>query len=211
MHQFLTITAAGLVVALAAGPALAQSGTDSSSSSSAAQDPTKGGAIRGENMPGETSRDAGISYSGTDTSGGIRDAGISYSGTDTSGTSRDAGMSYSGTDTSGGIRDAGISYSEPDTTSSGSGTMSRDNGGMTSGDRGMRGARAGKSQVRQVQEALKAQGHDPGPVDGVMGPHTQEAIRAFQRSQNLTETGRLDAQTSEKLAVGAARTGSPSR
>jgi hypothetical protein len=195
MHQFLTITAAGLVVALAAGPAIAQSGTDSSSSSSAAQDPTKGGAIRGENMPGGTSRDSGISYSGTDSSGGIRDAGISYSGTDTSGT----------------IRDAGISYSEPEPTSSGGGTMSRDNGGMTSGDLGMRGARAGKSQVRQVQEALKAQGHDPGSVDGVMGRHTQEAIRAYQRSQNLTETGRLDAQTSEKLGVGAARTGSPSR
>ena len=79
------------------------------------------------------------------------------------------------------------------------GTLSRDGAAD-----GMTGKKAGKANVRQVQEALKAQGHDPGPVDGVMGPQTQDALRAYQRSQNLTETGRLDAQTSEKLGVGSA-------
>ena len=79
------------------------------------------------------------------------------------------------------------------------GTMSSD----SATDRMSGKKKAGKANVRQVQEALKAQGHDPGSVDGVMGPQTQEAIRAYQRSQNLTETGRLDAQTSEKLGVGA--------
>lgn len=64
---------------------------------------------------------------------------------------------------------------------------------------------AGPAQVRRVQEALKAQGHDPGPVDGVMGPQTQEALRAYQKAQNLTETGMLDPQTFEKLGVGGAR------
>ncbi len=78
-------------------------------------------------------------------------------------------------------------------------TGSRD--GATSGaGSGTHVGTGGRTQVRQVQEALKAQGHDPGAIDGVMGPQTQEALRAYQRSQNLTETGRLDAQTTEKLA-----------
>ena len=85
-------------------------------------------------------------------------------------------------------------------------SMMRDSPGTTgtmSGDseRGMRGHKAGKASVKRVQEALKTQGHDPGPIDGVMGPQTQEALRAYQRSQNLTETGRLDPETSEKLGV----------
>jgi peptidoglycan hydrolase-like protein with peptidoglycan-binding domain len=85
------------------------------------------------------------------------------------------------------------------------GTMSGDS------DRGMRGHKAGKASVKQVQEALKAQGHDPGPIDGVMGPQTQEALRAYQRSQNLTETGRLDPETSEKLGVTGGVTPSQTR
>lgn len=69
--------------------------------------------------------------------------------------------------------------------------------------RGKHAHKAGKAQVRQAQEALKAQGHDPGPIDGMMGRQTQDAIRAYQRSQNLTETGRLDAETANKLGVSA--------
>jgi hypothetical protein len=85
-------------------------------------------------------------------------------------------------------------------------SMMRDSPGTTgtmSGDteRGTRGHKAGNAGVKQVQEALKAQGHDPGPIDGVMGPQTQEALRAYQRAQNITETGRLDPETSEKLGV----------
>jgi putative peptidoglycan binding protein len=196
MHQLLKITAAGLVVALAAGPAFAQgganpkqeqqaprnsssgqsgpnqpstTGTDSGSSgttSASPQDSIKGGTIRGENMPRGTTRDSGKSDTGSTSSSGS-----------TSGTmSRDNG-----------------------TTGSSSGAMSSDSTGNHG--RGMRGGKASASQVRQVQEALKAQGHDPGPIDGVMGPQTQDALRAYQRSQNLTETGRLDAQTSQKLGV----------
>jgi hypothetical protein len=197
MNELLKITVAGLVVALAASPVLAQganpkqeqqtprnsssesgpnqpstTGTDSNSPSTSAtpdskDSATKGGAIRGENMP----------------RGAVRDSGTPSS--TTGGMSRDSNTS--GTPT---------------------GSMSRD-GNTTYGDhsRGMRGSKAGKMQVRHIQEALKAQGHDPGPVDGMMGPQTQEAIRAYQRAQNLTETGRLDAQTSEKLGIGS---GSPS-
>jgi peptidoglycan hydrolase-like protein with peptidoglycan-binding domain len=60
---------------------------------------------------------------------------------------------------------------------------------------------ASTEQVRQIQEALKAQGQDPGPIDGVMGARTHAALRSYQGSNKLTATGRLDAQTMEKLGV----------
>ena len=62
---------------------------------------------------------------------------------------------------------------------------------------------ANADQVRAVQEALKAKGHDPGPVDGTMGAETQEALRAFQKSQDLPVTGQLDPETIAKLGVGS--------
>ena len=56
--------------------------------------------------------------------------------------------------------------------------------------------------VQRLQAALMAHGHDPGPVDGVMGPRTEEALRAFQAAQRLKVTGRLDQATLDKLGVG---------
>jgi peptidoglycan hydrolase-like protein with peptidoglycan-binding domain len=61
---------------------------------------------------------------------------------------------------------------------------------------------ANVDQVREIQEALKAKGHDPGPVDGTMGAETLEALRAFQKSQDLPVTGQLDSETIDKLGVG---------
>jgi peptidoglycan hydrolase-like protein with peptidoglycan-binding domain len=55
--------------------------------------------------------------------------------------------------------------------------------------------------IKKVEEALKAKGHDPGPVDGVMDSKTQAALRAFQKANNLAETGVLDSQTAAKLGV----------
>ncbi len=59
---------------------------------------------------------------------------------------------------------------------------------------------AGKSeQVKAVQQALKDKGHDPGAVDGKMGPKTQAALRDFQSKEGLKASGRLDADTMAKL------------
>lgn len=55
--------------------------------------------------------------------------------------------------------------------------------------------------VKAVQEALKGKGHDPGPVDGIMGPRTSTALKEFQKSQGLRETGQLDAETRSKLEM----------
>jgi len=68
----------------------------------------------------------------------------------------------------------------------------RNQPGMSSSDsmqgsgsmQGQNGHKAGKSQVRQVQEALKAQGHDPGPIDGVMGPQ-QSPHQSVARDHRL--------------------------
>jgi peptidoglycan hydrolase-like protein with peptidoglycan-binding domain len=52
-----------------------------------------------------------------------------------------------------------------------------------------------RDDVRRVQEALKDKGHDPGAIDGVMGPRTQQALRAFQSAQNIQATGHLGSGT----------------
>ncbi len=49
--------------------------------------------------------------------------------------------------------------------------------------------------VREVQTALRNAGFDPGSVDGKMGKKTREAIRAFQRANNLTADGTVGKKT----------------
>jgi hypothetical protein len=86
------------------------------------------------------------------------------------------------------------------TTMGQSGTTAPGTGGMSSKPAaGMNGG--GSEQVKAVQKALQDKGMDPGPVDGIMGPKTMSALKAFQKDQKLTESGRLDDQTREKLGV----------
>jgi peptidoglycan hydrolase-like protein with peptidoglycan-binding domain len=63
--------------------------------------------------------------------------------------------------------------------------------------------RAAQESVRQVQEALKAKGHDIGAADGVMGPRTRAALRDFQQMQGLPPTGQIDQRTLEALDLGS--------
>jgi peptidoglycan hydrolase-like protein with peptidoglycan-binding domain len=44
-------------------------------------------------------------------------------------------------------------------------------------------------EVRDLQEALKALGHDPGPIDGVFGSRTEDAVRAFQQAKGIAVDG----------------------
>lgn len=48
-------------------------------------------------------------------------------------------------------------------------------------------------QVRQVQVLLTYQGLSPGSIDGRMGVHTADAIRAFQQANGANPTGAIDA------------------
>lgn len=81
----------------------------------------------------------------------------------------------------------------------------------TKGDMKARGDKAAKSgtmagnreHVRAVQQALKDKGHDPGAIDGVMGPRTQAALKEFQGKEGLKASGRMDSETLAKLGVQA--------
>jgi len=61
----------------------------------------------------------------------------------------------------------------------------------------------GGERVRDLQQALKDKGYDPGEIDGVMGPRTRQALREFQQKEGLTATGRLDSGTADKLGMSA--------
>lgn len=54
--------------------------------------------------------------------------------------------------------------------------------------------------VRWAQAALAKLGFDPGPVDGQMGPRTQEAIKKYQAARGLEQDGWLGVATQAKLA-----------
>ena len=64
-----------------------------------------------------------------------------------------------------------------------------------------RASAADRGDVKKVQETLRDKGYDPGPVDGVLGDQTREAISQYQKSESFPVTGHLDAQTAGKLGV----------
>ncbi len=62
--------------------------------------------------------------------------------------------------------------------------------------------------VRNVQDTLQAKGIDAGPVDGIWGPRTHQALREFQDGQGLDTTGQLDRQTLVALGIEGEETAS---
>ncbi len=63
--------------------------------------------------------------------------------------------------------------------------------------------------VRDAQRTLRDLGYQPGPIDGVMGPRTQTALRSYQRTEGLPVTGRLDPETMARLDIHDRLFGSP--
>ena len=60
---------------------------------------------------------------------------------------------------------------------------------------------AASARVAALQIGLRAQGYNPGPVDGVRGPLTRAALVAFQRRTGLRADGKLGRAT--RRALGA--------
>lgn len=56
-----------------------------------------------------------------------------------------------------------------------------------------------KVNKRHVQAALKNAGFDPGPLDGKVGPKTEQAIREFQKSKGLIRDGKITLEMWEEL------------
>lgn len=55
--------------------------------------------------------------------------------------------------------------------------------------------------LRDAQTLLNDMGYDAGAADGVAGPRTAAALRAFQRDQALPLSGRLDQATRQALTA----------
>lgn len=67
-----------------------------------------------------------------------------------------------------------------------------------------RANRPAPETVRAVQRALRRLGYEPGPADGVEGPKTRAAVRAFQQQRGLAVDGRIDPALLDRLNSSAA-------
>ena len=58
-----------------------------------------------------------------------------------------------------------------------------------------------RSSVRSAQKKLADLGYKPGPIDGLWGRATENALRSFQRNNGLPQTGKLDSATSKAMGL----------
>lgn len=56
-------------------------------------------------------------------------------------------------------------------------------------------------QIRQIQQALNKKGFHAGNADGTWGEETRQAVRNFQKAQDIKQTGQLDERTVSALGV----------
>lgn len=61
-----------------------------------------------------------------------------------------------------------------------------------------------RDEVRAVQRRLNERGYDSGKVDGLIGPNTRSAVRAFQRERGLPPDGYPDRALLERLGASRA-------
>jgi lipid-binding SYLF domain-containing protein/peptidoglycan hydrolase-like protein with peptidoglycan-binding domain len=86
------------------------------------------------------------------------------------------------------------------------GTTDKTETGKTGAKKAKKTSSLSMDKVRQVQTALKMEGFDPGPIDGMMGPMTMTALRNYQSHNQLEVTGTLTAETENALLHGATAT-----
>lgn len=55
--------------------------------------------------------------------------------------------------------------------------------------------------IQNVQLALRNQGYNPGPIDGLMGSRTRDALAAYQRDHGLVVTAAVDEPTLVTLGL----------
>jgi hypothetical protein len=68
--------------------------------------------------------------------------------------------------------------------------------------------RLSRNEIKQIQSDLKQDGLYHGNIDGIDGPETHQALRAYQQQNGLSVTGRPDQQTVASLLGTGNATGS---
>ena len=63
-------------------------------------------------------------------------------------------------------------------------------------------------EPEEFQQTLGALGFYDGPIDGIYGPKTKEAVRQAQITYGLRVTGRIDSETLERLRTEMGQQGS---
>ena len=56
-----------------------------------------------------------------------------------------------------------------------------------------------KATIEQAQRLLARLGYPVGPADGIVGPKTRAAVKAFQRNEGLAENGKVSDQLLSQL------------
>ena len=67
--------------------------------------------------------------------------------------------------------------------------------------RQMAGQQLEQKQVQKLQKKLNEEGFNSGPVDGIIGPKTRNALQEFQREEGIAATGQPDQETLEALDI----------
>ena len=71
-------------------------------------------------------------------------------------------------------------------------------------------AEVSREQISEIQQRLEALGYAPGPVDGLMGQRTEEAITAFQQDGGIAADGEASLELLDRLRdADAAQSPSP--
>jgi peptidoglycan hydrolase-like protein with peptidoglycan-binding domain len=73
--------------------------------------------------------------------------------------------------------------------------------GDSQADSANAGERYAPATIRKVQQTLNARGFKAGPANGTLGESTRKALSAYQKSENLEPTGRLNDRTLAALGI----------
>ena len=65
----------------------------------------------------------------------------------------------------------------------------------------------GLNQTAGVQSFLTSRGYDPGPIDGAYGDRTAAAIRSYQSSAGINQSGAIDNETVNRMKSDASSDG----
>ncbi len=153
---------------------------------------------------GHFQRDNGLAVTGRLTPSTMATLGIVFTGNASHSQSWKQNNSWNTSDNSGAYGFNGNLQSQPSQNNMPAGQAGDGNQKNTaSREATSNGAMAQhpSSVVRTVQRDLQQQGFYSGAVNGVLGPQTRQAIRKYQRTNNLNDTGRLDQQTLSRLGA----------